>query len=125
MIVLVINYQENIVVTEMQYEPYRIQEHLNSISIFQKLNEIRLDQPDLKITLSSNNEIEKKMINLFHPEDTLDTVNKVCRAIYCADFRAEAALTEGLENGKYKNAEEFLHDAEIEKNKIKKKSRNR
>lgn len=84
----------------------RLRDQLGYMGIFAPADRIRLDE----VRLMASEEMYRKMIPLFSPEDTLAAVNRICNALRSADQKVYDRIKQKLEDGGYRSSEKLLRD---------------
>ena len=66
----------------------------------------------VKISLIPEDNMDKNIISLINPTDTLGKLNKVCNVLNCLDHREYDLIQKGLENNKYRSLGNLLEVAD-------------
>ena len=108
-----INFITNNLLVDMTCRENELRSSLQNIGILIVPNMIYLDnRRTLQIQLNANDEIGEIVKTLINTErDTLGTVQRLCRSVYCLNSKHRAELIEMIENGEITTAAEGIEMA--------------
>ena len=105
-----INFITNNLLVDMTCRENELRSSLQNIGILIVPNMIYLDnRRTLQIQLDANDEVGEIVKTLINTErDTLGTVQRLCRSVYCLKSKHRAELIEMIENGEITTAAEGI-----------------
>ena len=105
-----INFITNNLLIDMTCRETELRDSLQNIGILIMPSMITLDnRRTLQIQLNANDEVGEIVKTLIDTErDTLGTVQRLCRSVYCLNEKHRAELIEMIENGEITTAAVFL-----------------
>lgn len=108
-----INFITNNLLLDMTCREKELRENLQSAGILIIPSMITLDNNrTLQIQLNANDEVGEIVKTLINTErDTLGTVQRLCRSVYCLNTKHRAELIEMIENGEITSAAEGIEMA--------------
>ena len=108
-----INFITNNLLVDMTCRENELRNSLQNIGILIVPSMIYLDnRRTLQIQLNANDEVGEIVKTLINTErDTLGTVQRLCRSVYCLNAKHRAELIEMIENGEITTAAEGLEMA--------------
>ena len=108
-----INFITNNLLVDMTCRENELRSSLQNIGILIVPNMIYLDnRRTLQIQLNANDEVGEIVKTLINTErDTLGTVQRLCRSVYCLNAKHRAELIEMIENGEITTAAEGIEMA--------------
>lgn len=108
-----INFITNNLLLDMTCREKELRENLQSAGILIIPSMITLDNNrTLQIQLNANDEVGEIVKTLINTErDTLGTVQRLCRSVYCLNSKHRAELIEMIENGEMTSAAEGIEMA--------------
>lgn len=108
-----INFITNNLLLDMTCREKELRENLQSAGILIIPSMITLDNNrTLQIQLNANDEVGEIVKTLINTErDTLGTVQRLCRSVYCLNSKHRAELIEMIENGEITSAAEGIEMA--------------
>ena len=108
-----INFITNNLLVDMTCRENELRSSLQNIGILIVPNMIYLDnRRTLQIQLNANDEVGEIVKTLINTErDTLGTVQRLCRSVYCLNSKHRAELIEMIENGEITTAAEGIEMA--------------
>ena len=108
-----INFITNNLLVDMTCRENELRNSLQNIGILIVPSMIYLDnRRTLQIQLNANDEVGEIVKTLINTErDTLGTVQRLCRSVYCLNSKPRAELIEMIENGEITTAAEGIEMA--------------
>lgn len=108
-----ITFITNNLLLDMTCREKELRENLQSAGILIIPSMITLDNNrTLQIQLNANDEVGEIVKTLINTErDTLGTVQRLCRSVYCLNSKHRAELIEMIENGEITSAAEGIEMA--------------
>ena len=108
-----INFITNNLLVDMTCRENELRNSLQNIGILIVPSMIYLDnRRTLQIQLNANDEVGEIVKTLINTErDTLGTVQRLCRSVYCLNAKHRAELLEMIENGEITTAAEGIEMA--------------
>ena len=108
-----INFITNNLLVDMTCRENELRNSLQNIGILIVPSMIYLDnRRTLQIQLNANDEVGEIVKTLINTErDTLGTVQRLCRSVYCLNSKHRAELSEMIENGEITTAAEGIEMA--------------
>ena len=108
-----INFITNNLLVDMTCRENELRDSLQNIGILIVPSMIYLDnRRTLQIQLNANDEVGEIVKTLIDTErDTLGTVQRLCRSVYCLNSKYRAELIEMIENGEITTAAEGIEMA--------------
>ena len=108
-----INFITNNLLVDMTCRETELRNSLQNIGILIVPSMIYLDnRRTLQIQLNANDEVGEIVKTLINTErDTLGTVQRLCRSVYCLNAKHRAELLEMIENGEITTAAEGIEMA--------------
>ena len=108
-----INFITNNLLVDMTCRETELRDSLQNIGILITPSMITLDnRRTLQIQLNANDEVGEIVKTLIDTErDTLGTVQRLCRSVYCLNDKHRAELIEMIENGEITTAAEGIEAA--------------
>lgn len=105
-----VGFFQNNLVADLTCRASELQNNLQSIGILVMPNLITLDNArTLQIQITPNDEIGERIYSLVNFEkDTLGTVQRLCRCVYCLNAEHRAEFLEAMENGEIKTVEQGI-----------------
>ena len=114
MITASIRFLTNSLIADLTCRASDLQNNLQSMGVLTPLNLITLDNArTLQIHLTPMDEIGEHLCSVVNPEkDTLGSVQRLCRHIYCMNGQHRAIFVDKLENGEIKTIQQGIKFAE-------------
>lgn len=105
-----VGFFQNNLVADLTCRASELQNNLQSIGILVMPNLITLDNArTLQIQITPNDEIGERIYSLVNVEiDTLGTVQRLCRCVYCLNAEHRAEFLEAVDGGDIKTVEQGI-----------------
>jgi hypothetical protein len=113
MITASIKFLDNGVNIDLPCRNGALTDNLGSAGILINPNALLLSNArTVKINLIPEDDIDKNIISLINPTDTLGKLNKVCNVLNSLDYRDYDMIQKGLEDNKYRSLSNLLEVAD-------------